>query len=112
MHEDFSLVTSARPAVPGEVLIIRAKGLGPTRPDLRPVGLVRFGSNPIVEVNSPVEIAVDGKEAEVLNKVGWPGETDVYRVDFRMPSGTSSGMGVLQVTAAWIPGTPVAIPVK
>jgi len=112
LHEDFSLVNTTRPARPGEVLIIRAKGLGPTRPNLRPAGLLRFGSSPCEEVNSPVEVTVNGQEAEVLNKIGWPGETDIYRVDFRMPAGTSSGTASVQIAAAWIPGSAVAVPVR
>ncbi len=112
MHENFSLVTPANPARPGEVLIVRAKGLGPTRPSLRPAGVTRFASNPLEEVNSPVEATVDGRDAQVLNKAGWPGETDLYRVDIRVPAGVSSGNVLLQLTAAWIPGAAVAIPVR
>jgi hypothetical protein len=111
-HEDFSLVTSARPARPGEPLIVRAKGLGPTRPDLRPAGLLRFRSDPpYEEVNSPVTVTVAGKEAELLNKIGWPNETNVYRVDFRVPTGVSGTVPV-QISAAWISGSEVSIPVR
>ena len=110
-HEDFSLVTPARPARAGELLIVRAKGLGPARPDLRPAGLLRFGSNPYNEVNSPVVVTVGGKEAEVLNTIGWPNETDLYRIDLRVPTGVS-GTVPLQITAAWIPGSEVSIPVR
>jgi len=112
LHEDFSLVTPARPARPGEVLIVRAKGLGPTRPGLRPAGLARFSSNPLEEVNSPIEVTVNGINAEVLNKLGWPGETDTYRVDIRVPPGTAPGTAIVQITAGWIPGSEVSIPVK
>ncbi len=111
-HEDFSLVTASRPARAGEVLIVRAKGLGPTRPRLRPAGADRFGANPLEEVNSPVEATVNGQAAEVLNKIGWPGETDIYRVDIRVPAGTTPGPAALQITAAWIPGSAVSIPVR
>jgi hypothetical protein len=111
-HDDFSLVTLARPARPGETLIVRAKGLGPIRPDLRPAGLLRFTSNPPYdEVNSPVVVTVAGKEAELLNKLGWPNETDVYRVDFRVPPGVSGTVPV-QISAGWIPGSEVSIPVR
>jgi hypothetical protein len=36
LHEDFSPVTPARPASAGEVVIVRAAGLGPTRPAVSP----------------------------------------------------------------------------
>jgi hypothetical protein len=112
LHEDGSLVTSSGPARAGEVLILRAKGLGPTRPNLRPAGAVRFGANPYEEVNSPVEVTVNGMAAEVINKIGWPGETDTYRVDIRLPSGIAPGPVSLQITAAWIPGSAVTVPVR
>ncbi len=35
----FSPVNAARPARAGEVLVVRARNLGPTRPDLLPPGL-------------------------------------------------------------------------
>jgi uncharacterized protein (TIGR03437 family) len=105
-------VTAAKPARAGEVLIVGARNLGPTRPDLLPPGTRPFKADPIEAVNSPVEVTVNGKEAEVTNKVGWPGTYDLYRVDFRVPSGLPPGMATIQLTAAWIPGTPVEIPVQ
>src|SRR5437016_4188904 len=45
-HEDFSQVTSARPARGGEVLIVRATGLGPTKPALELPGAHRFTASP------------------------------------------------------------------
>jgi hypothetical protein len=111
--DDYSQVTASRPARAGEVLIARAKGLGPTKPNLLPVGLQRFSSvAPFDEVNSPVEVTVNGNAVELISKIGWPGELDVYWVAFRMPAGVSSGTAKLQLTAAWIPGNEIGIPVK
>ena len=93
-------------------MIARAKGLGPTRPKLLPAGAVRFGANPYEEVNSPVEVTVNGTPADVITKIGWPGETDTYRVDIRLPAGTAPGPASIQITAAWIPGSAVAVPVR
>jgi len=109
---DWSLVTAAKPARPGDVLVVRAKGLGPTRPNLIPPGFKPFAQDPVEEVNTPVEVAVGGKAAEVLNKIGWPGTYDLYRVDIRVPSGIEPGMSPLQLTAAWISGPEVKIPVR
>ena len=109
-HSDFSPVTSTRPARPGETLIVRANGLGPTRPGL-PAG-TPFPESPLQEVNSPVEVKVNGNVAEVLNKIGWPGTTDTYRVDIRVPDGTAPGMATVQLTAAFIPGREVSLPVQ
>lgn len=111
-HADFSPVSAAHPARAGEVLIARVTNLGPTRPDLLPPGSRPFKADPLEEVNSPVDVTLNGLEAEVINKVGWPGTYDLYRVDFRVPSGLPPGLATIQVTAAWIPGPEVKIPVQ
>jgi hypothetical protein len=111
-HADGSRVSPARPAAAGELLIVRAKGLGPTRPNLAPIGFRAFGADPFEEVNSPISVSVGGSPAEVLNKIGWPGTKDVYRLDIRVPDGVRSGMAPIQITAAWIPGEEVLIPVR
>ncbi|MBI3470113.1 MAG: hypothetical protein HY013_02000 [Candidatus Solibacter usitatus] len=107
---DFSLVTAAKPARAGEVLILTATHLGPTRPGVDPGR--PFPPSPLQEVNSPVDVLVNGQTAEVINKIGWPGLVDNYRVDFRVPEGTAAGTASLQLTAAWIAGPPVNIPVQ
>jgi hypothetical protein len=112
-HEDFSQVTTARPARAGEVLIVRATGLGPTKqPVLDAPGARRFSANPVEEVNSPIEVTVNGNQAAVLNKIGWPGETNLYRVDFRVPDSTPAGTAAVRLTAACLPGSEVAMPVR
>jgi len=109
-HADFSAVTAAKPARAGEVLIVEATNLGPTRPgtDLG----TPFPPDRVFEVNSPVEALVNGQAAEVVNKLGWPGLENVYRVDVRVPEGTAAGMATLQLSAAWILGSPVNIPIQ
>ena len=81
------------------------------KPDLAPPGAIRFSADPLQEVNSPVKVILNDKEAPVINKVGWPGETDVYRVDFQVPSDAALGPATLQLAAAWIPGPVVIFPV-
>jgi uncharacterized protein (TIGR03437 family) len=63
-------------------------------------------------VNSPVEMTVNGKAAEVIGAVGYPGAVDAYQVNFRLPPDTVRGPATIQVTAAWISGAPVSIPVQ
>jgi len=109
----WSLVTPANPARPGESLVIRARNLGPTTPSVRPgQSFPTWPENPLAVVNADVEVTVGGKEAEVFNQVGWPGESGVYFVEFRMPSGVTPGMVKLQLTSAWIPSNPVEIAVQ
>jgi hypothetical protein len=109
-HADFSPVTAAKPAKTGEVLIVRVTGLGPTRPGVdsgRP-----FPSDPIQPVNSPIAVLVNGQQAEVINAIGWPELVDTYRVDFRVPGGTTAGMAGVQLSAAWITTDQVSIPIQ
>jgi len=107
---DFSLVTAAKPARPGEVLSLYATGLGPTRPGVAPGR--PFPESPLQVVNSPVEVVVNGRPAEVLAAVGLPGAVGGYQVNFRLPSETVRGLATLQVSAAWIPGPEVRIAVQ
>jgi hypothetical protein len=107
---DFSTVSATNPARRGEVLIISASGLGPTRQRLDPG--TPFPAEPLFEVNSPVEVRVNGVESELINKVGWPGRTNIYRVDFRVPEDTTPGVGILQLTAAWISSSEVQVPIR
>lgn len=111
-HSDYSPVTSANPARPGELLILAATGLGPVKPNLDPPGSVEFSGAPYQEVNSPVTVVFNGKELPVINKIGWPGQKHVYWVDFQVPSDAASGTATLQLTAAWIPGPTVTMPVS
>ena len=111
--DDSSLVTPAKPARAGERLVARAKHLGPTTPYVMPgQPFPKFTGDPIPEVNADVEITANGQPAEVLYKIGWPGETGIYRVDFRLPPGIAPGTASLQLTAAWIPSDEVKIPVQ
>ena len=106
---DFSLVTPSNPASAGEILSLFTTGLGP----LRGVATGQpFPSNPPALVNSPVQVTVTGNSAEVIGAVGYPGSVDGYQVNFRVPAGTPKGQATIQVSAAWITGTPVSITVK
>jgi hypothetical protein len=107
---DFSQVTISKPASAGEILSLFATGLGPTSTSLAPGR--PFPSSPLAVVNSPVVVSVSGKAAEVLGAVGFPGAVDGYQVNFRMPPDTAKGTASIQVTAAWIAGAPVSIPVQ
>jgi uncharacterized protein (TIGR03437 family) len=109
-HSDFTPVSASNPAHPGETLILSATGLGPTRPGVDPEQ--PFPDSPRQEINSPLEVTVNGNPADVVNKFGWPGTTDTYRLDIRVPDGTAPGMAALQVTAAFIPGREVRMPVQ
>ena len=107
---DFALVTTSKPAAAGEVLSLFARGLGPVKAGVDPGQ--PFPSSPLAIVNSPVEVTVNGKAAEVLAAVGYPGAVDAYQVNFRVPPDTAKGPASIQVSAAWISGAAVKMPVQ
>jgi uncharacterized protein (TIGR03437 family) len=106
----FSLVTASKPAAAGEILSVIATGLGPTRPGVGPGQ--PFPASPLQDVNSPVEVTVNEKSAEVLGAVGYPGAVDGYQVNFRVPSDAPKGNATIQLKAAWIAGPSVSIPIQ
>jgi uncharacterized protein (TIGR03437 family) len=110
-HADFSPVTAASPAHAGEVLIARGMNLGFTTPAVDP-GAAFETSAPYDQVNALVEAMVGGQAQDAINKLGWPGQIGLYRVDFRVPQTTPSGMTTLQLRVAGIGGPPVQIPVQ
>lgn len=107
---DFTLVTAANPAAPGELLSLFAAGLGPTRPGVDPGK--PFPLSPLAVVTSPVEVRANGKPAEVLGAVGLPGAVDGYQVNFRLPADTLKGLASLQVSAGMVADTSVKVTVK
>ena len=107
---DFSLVTAAKPAAPGETLALFATGLGPVRGGVAPGQA--FPSSPVASVNAPVQVMVNGVAAQVASATGYPGVADGYQVNFQMPQGVPHGTASVTVSAAWVGGAPVAIAVQ
>lgn len=104
---DYSLVTTAKPAAPGEILSIYATGLGPTTPGTDPGK--PFPSSPLANVASQIDVTIGGKAATVLGAVGFPGAVDGYQVNVRVPVGIPSGPATLQLNSSWNPAPPVSI---
>lgn len=107
---DFTLVNASKPATAGEVLSLFATGLGPTAPGVDPGQ--PFPASPLMTVNSPVDVIVNGKSADMISAVGLPGSVNGYQVNFQVPLDTAKGPATIQVNSAWIAGGPVTITVK
>ena len=107
---DYSLVTSAKPAKAGEILILFANGLGPTNPPTE-FG-APFPKDTSVPVTSPVQVIAGGNPAEVLYAGSYPGSVDGYQVNFRLPSGVSAGSASVELQAAFVAASPVAISIQ
>jgi hypothetical protein len=104
---DFSQVTAANPARPGEILSIIATGLGPTNSggdSGQP-----FPVSPLAVVNSPVAATLNGSPADILYAGGYPGTTATYQVNLRLPASAQPGMAALQITSAWQASAPVQL---
>src|SRR5260370_19683414 len=84
---DFSLVTAAKPAHPGELLTLFASGLGPTRPGVDP-GQV-FTASPAQLASSPIDVLVNGNAGEVLYAGGYPNTEDSFQANFPIPNDTA-----------------------
>jgi len=109
---DWSPVSSASPARAGELVILCVSGLGPVRPNYDLSKPFPAPSEPLRVANSPVEVSVNGKPVQTYNPVGWPQLQNIYRVDFVVPDGIPPGMATVTVSAAWINGPEVKIPVR
>jgi hypothetical protein len=107
---DTTPVSMSKPATAGEVLSLFATGLGPTRPSPDPGN--PFPPSPKMPINSPLQVMVNGRTAEVISAIGSPGTVDRYQVNFRVPPGTEKGTATIQVTAAWIVSPPATFAVK
>ena len=107
---DFSRVTATNPAAPGETLSLFAMALGPTRPGVDPGQA--FPASPAQVVNSPVEVTVNAESGPVLYAGGYPGTTNTYQVNFRLPEGTAPGLATIGLTAGFIARPTIQLPVK
>jgi uncharacterized protein (TIGR03437 family) len=107
---DSAFVNYYNPAAAGEILSLFVTGLGPTKPGVDPDQ--PFPASPLAVVNAPVNVTVNGKSAQMLSAAGFPGAVGGYEVKFQVPSDTAKGDAIIQVTAAWIAGPEVSIPVQ
>lgn len=109
-HADWTPVNSSSPARSGETLITYTAGLGPTQP-LLGAGEV-FPGEPFAMVTSPVEVIVGGQPVAAINKLGVPGTSDTYRVDFRVPDAAPAGLVPVSIRVAWLEGPSIQMPVR
>jgi uncharacterized protein (TIGR03437 family) len=85
---DYSLVTAAHPAAPGEPLIIYLAGIGATNPAVAsgqatPIELVPAMAQPT--------ITVDGQNAAIAYAGLTPGGVGLYQINFTVPQNARSG---------------------
>jgi len=97
---DFSLVTAANPAHPGEYLAVFCSGLGPTTPAVA-TGQV----SPLAPLQQQAVVVVGGREVNVQYAGLAPGSIGLYQVNFQLPSDTSTGLLDVYILTASSGGT-------
>jgi len=110
IHPDGALVSSGRPARPGELLTVFLTGLGPPLGPL-PDGVAAPASQP-VRIDAVVRVEAGGEECEVLFAGFTPGFAGLNQVNFRLPAGVAAGTVSLRVTANGAASGVAAIPVR
>ncbi len=107
---DFSLVTTSKPAKPGELLVIYLLGMGPTDPSV--ASGAAAPSNPLAQVTAQPTITVDGNSASVYFAGLAPGFSGLYQVDFYVPTNARSGNLTVVISQNGVPTNTTALPVS
>jgi uncharacterized protein (TIGR03437 family) len=90
-HADGSVVTTARPAHPGEIVILYATGLGQTTPPVEP-GRIPTTAAPLVTA-SDFQVLLDGQpapQANVLYAGVAPFFAGLYQINLQLPAYTAT----------------------
>ncbi len=106
-HADYSLVSTSKPAAPGEVILLYGTGFGPTSPDSPTAQLV---STPAL-LASQVQISIGGTAASVA----WGGlvESGVYQFNVTVPASLAAGNAVVTASVGGVQTqSGVSIPVQ
>lgn len=107
---DFSLVTAASPAKPGETLVIYLLGMGATSPAV-PSGQPA-PSNPLAMVTVQPTITVDGQSAHVDFAGLTPGFAGLYQIDFDVPSTVPSGTQTVIISQSGVATNTTTLPIQ
>jgi hypothetical protein len=110
-HKDWMPVDRGHPARGGETLIVKGMDLGETLPPVAP-GQPFPPSSPYAALVTDVRARFNGTRTEVENKIGWPGETNRYRVDIRLPGRVPRGLSWLDLSANGVTGPGIEVPVR
>ena len=109
-HSDFTLVTSASPAKPGEYLVIYLVGLGATNPPV--ASGMPAPSSTLATVTVTPTVTVGSQPATVLFAGLTPGFVGLYQVNFQVPAGAASGNDTVVVAQNGVAGNSTTLPVS
>lgn len=109
-HADSSLITSDKPALPGEIIILYLVGMGLTNPPV--VSGVVSPLSPLAVVVASPAITIDDQGATDIPFAGLsPGSIGLYQINVRVPVGTAAGSRRLVVTQNGIRSNAASLPV-
>jgi uncharacterized protein (TIGR03437 family) len=107
---DFSLVSSSKPAKPGEYLVMYLVGLGATNPSVASGDATP--ASPLHPVTMPVTVTVGSQPATVLFAGLSPYFVGLYQINFQVPVGATSGEPEVDVTQNGVAANPTLLPVS
>jgi uncharacterized protein (TIGR03437 family) len=87
--QNFKLITSSNPAVPGQAIVLYCNGLGPVT-NQQPSGAPASGTSISATTTTPV-VTIGGQPAQVIFSGLSPGFVGLYQVNVYVPSGLSAG---------------------
>jgi hypothetical protein len=99
INANYSLVTPANPAQPGDSIVVYTTGLGATNPTIAD-GSITPGTSLTNAVNE-VDVYLDGAASSEQATVGFagltPGLIGLYQINFTVPAGVSPGDNILEL---------------
>ncbi|HEX3744838.1 MAG TPA: SBBP repeat-containing protein [Bryobacteraceae bacterium] len=84
---NYTPITSAAPAMPGDLVVLWCTGLGPTNPTT-PAGVLVSGAPATATL--PV-VTVGGMQVPVISSVMTPGEVGLYQITVQLPANVPTG---------------------
>jgi uncharacterized protein (TIGR03437 family) len=103
---DYTLVTAASPAIPGEVIVLYATGLGPVSPSVAS-GTPAL-SNPLSRTIDQATVTVANASAQILFSGLTPGSFGLYQLNLQLPMNAAPGEATVSLSI----GGQVSAPAK
>jgi uncharacterized protein (TIGR03437 family) len=96
LHANFSAVTGASPARPGEIVQVYLTGLGAVNPPVAD-GAAAPSAEPLARSTGDLRVTVGGRTAAVLYQGLAPGLAGLYQLNVQIPSSLPAGSHSLSV---------------
>ncbi len=110
LHADDSLVTTANPAKPGEVVLLYCTGLGAVTP-AGTTGAVASSTTLSTSNITPI-VSVGGTTAAISFSGLAPALVGLYQINFTVPAGIPSGSASVVVTSNGVASNTAKLPVQ